>query len=336
MLSITSDYMQDTGDPEPYLRAIAAAGFTHVHWCHHWNTDFAYDESEICQIQAWLRELRLGLTDLHASAGREKDWTSPREYQRLAGVALVVNRMEMTARLGSDVVILHIPSAPVTDPERHVFWECTRRSLDALQNRSRRLGVRIALENGGSPQSWDSLMQVFAEYEDDFVGLCYDSGHGNLMPDGLDRLEAVADRLISLHLHDNDGTADQHRLPFMGNVHWARLMSIIARSSYRKWVSLEVSQPRSGYENEAAFLQDANTRALQLQGALATARSTTDGSQAGSSETRRPQLNRARTLSLDPAGRDGQMPPAVAGGAIPRPPRGDTSSVTNATPRSDA
>jgi len=273
MVSITTDYMQDTGDPEPYLRAIAAAGFTHLHWCHHWNTDFAYDAPEIAQIQAWLRELNLALTDLHASAGREKNWTSFREYERLAGVALVLNRMEMTARLGSDVAILHIPAEPAAGPERDAFWERTRRSLDALQEHSHNLGVRIALENGGSPESWDSLTRVFSDYGEDFVGLCYDSGHGNLLPDGLDRLEAAADRLISLHLHDNDGTGDQHRLPFMGNVDWARLTGIIARSPYSKWVSLEVSQPRSGYEDEAAFLRDAHTRAVQLQGALAVARS---------------------------------------------------------------
>jgi sugar phosphate isomerase/epimerase len=271
-LSITTDYLQDTGDPEPYLRAIADAGFTHIHWCHHWNTDFAYDKSEIAQIRTWLKHLHLGLTDLHASAGREKDWTSPREYQRLAGVALVVNRMEMTARLGSDVVILHIPPEPAPGPEGNDFWDHTRRSLDALQKRSAKLGVRIALENGASAESWNSLRRVFSEYGDDFVGLCYDSGHGNLLPDGLDRLEAVADRLISLHLHDNDGTADHHWLPFMGTVNWLRLMAVIASSSYQKWVSLEVSQPRSGYEDQATFLHDARTRASQLQAHLSTAR----------------------------------------------------------------
>ena len=32
-LSMTSDYVPASGCPEPYLRSIAAAGFTHVHWC---------------------------------------------------------------------------------------------------------------------------------------------------------------------------------------------------------------------------------------------------------------------------------------------------------------
>ncbi len=31
MLSITPDYVESTGDPQPYLERIAAAGFTHIH-----------------------------------------------------------------------------------------------------------------------------------------------------------------------------------------------------------------------------------------------------------------------------------------------------------------
>ena len=45
MLSITTDYAKDVGDPSPYLRSIAEAGFSHLHWCHQWNTDFLYAAS---------------------------------------------------------------------------------------------------------------------------------------------------------------------------------------------------------------------------------------------------------------------------------------------------
>ena len=69
MLSITSDYFQSYGDPQPYLKRIADAGFTHVHWCHHWNTDFLYSQPEIHQISRWFKEYDLRLLNLHASCG---------------------------------------------------------------------------------------------------------------------------------------------------------------------------------------------------------------------------------------------------------------------------
>ena len=210
-LSVTTDYTQDTGDPSPYLSRIAAAGFTHVHWCHHWNTDFLYSAWEIEQIRIWLAACNLKLLDLHGSVGPEKNWASPREYERLAGVELVRNRIEMTARLGADVVIMHIPGQPGCEP--------LRRSLAELEGPARALGVRLALENG----SIEAIGQVLAEHSPDYLGLCYDCGHGNLIADGLSQLEALRGRLISVHLHDNDGSADQHNLLFTGTVDWEKL-----------------------------------------------------------------------------------------------------------------
>jgi len=267
MLSITSDYAAGTGCPEPYLRRIAAAGFTHVHWCHQWNTDFLYADSEVEQIARWLDELGLSLTDLHASAGREKGWTSAREYERLAGVELVVNRIQMAARLGTDVVILHLPGDDGADGAAS-YWPRVWRSMDALCEAGERDGVRIALENG----DFDALADVFARYDASRVGLCYDCGHGNLVPDGLDRLAGLADRLISLHLHDNDGLADLHKLPLTGTVDWPRLAGLIAASSYGKWVSMESTMAHADTDDEAAWLHAAREAGGRLTEMIAAAR----------------------------------------------------------------
>jgi sugar phosphate isomerase/epimerase len=261
MLSITTDYMTDAGCPEPYLRRIAEAGFSHVHWCHQWNTDFLYDECEIEQIEHWLHRYGLLLTDLHASAGREKAWGSPREYEHLAGVELVANRIAMAARLGSDVIIMHLPD--LKDPATHdAIWQQVRRSLDALQGIAGQHGVRIAIENG----PFTEIDKVLSLYAPDYLGLCYDCGHGNLIPDGLDWLDRLKDRLISIHLHDNDGSADQHNLPFWpgGTVNWDRLACILARSAYAKCVSLESTMKRSGMTDEPAWLAQGLSAGTQI------------------------------------------------------------------------
>jgi len=268
MLCVTTDYRADTGCPEPYLRRIAQAGFSHVHWCHHWNTDFVYADAEIEQIAAWLDELGLALLDLHASAGKEKAWGSEREYERLAGVELVANRIEMCARLGGEVVIMHLPGGSF-----EAYWPRLRRSLDELRPCAEARGVRIALENGGSHQSFDDIERVLAVYRPEYMGLCYDSGHGNCFPEGLSRLEKVKDRLISVHLHDNDGSADQHRLLFTGTTDWSRLARTIAASSYSKCVSMEVSMRNEPYQDEEAFLKAAFGTGLRFKEMLDSARS---------------------------------------------------------------
>ncbi len=40
MLSVTTDYITSSGDPSPWLQQAAEAGFSHIHWCHQWCTDF--------------------------------------------------------------------------------------------------------------------------------------------------------------------------------------------------------------------------------------------------------------------------------------------------------
>ncbi len=258
MLSITTDYVRDTGCPGPYLRDIADAGFTHVHWCHHWNTDFLYSDSEIDQISAWLATYGLRVLDIHASHGREKAWASPYEYARLAGIELVKNRIAMAATLGSDVIILHLPpsiesgveGAAAADP----WLTQVCRSLDALAPFARERGVRIGLENMGH-DDFLRLRQLFSLYGPEFLGLCYDAGHGNLDGQGLMHLEHLKGRLISVHLHDNDGSGDQHKPVFSGTIDWDRLARIIAASAYRKCVSMEVSIQSSGFDDEVAFLE---------------------------------------------------------------------------------
>ena len=256
MLSITTDYARDKGNPEPYLRQIAEAGYTHIHWCHHWNTDFLYLPVEIEQIQHWLAALNLKLLDLHASDGSEKKWTSAREYERLAGVELVRNRIDMAAALGGDAIVMHPPSSLDDMLERDPQWEPLRCSLDALEPYARARSVRIALENT-TLDSLRAIHRLFSQYSADYLGLCYDCGHGNLIDSGLDELDSLKDRLIAVHLHDNDGTGDQHNIPFTGSVDWERLARIMAASSYTKCVSMESNMHRTGISDEREFLSKA-------------------------------------------------------------------------------
>jgi sugar phosphate isomerase/epimerase len=244
-LSITTDYLESKGSPDRYLRAIGEAGFTHIHWCHQWNTDFLYGAAEIAQIKQWLTDYGIALCDLHASHGKEKRWGSGLDYERLAGLDLIRNRLDMTAELGGDVIILHAP--PSDDIDRQ------RKSLGDLEADCRRTGVRIALENLGAG-SFDRVEALLSEFGPDVCGHCYDCGHGNITGDGLARLEGLKDRLISVHLHDNDGKGDLHRIPFSDTVDWPRLAELIAGSSYTKPLSFEVvTRNHEGIE-ETEFL----------------------------------------------------------------------------------
>ena len=136
------DFYRGVGNPEPFLRAIADAGFSHVHWCHHWSGDFMYGESEMAHIDGLLKKYHLKVADIHGSEGREKFWYSPQEYARQAGVELVKNRIEFCARFGGDAVVMH--AYPMKNEEE---WDQLRRTLDDLMPFALERGIKIAIEN---------------------------------------------------------------------------------------------------------------------------------------------------------------------------------------------
>ena len=140
---------------------------------------------------------------------------------------------------------MHVPA----DPDS----VSVRKSLDELEPFARERNVRIAIENG----SFEAIRRLLSEYSPEYIGLCYDSGHGNMGADGLENLESLKDRLISVHLHDNDGASDQHKLLFSGTVDWERLARIMAESDYTKCVSMEVTMARMGIDDEGVFLTEA-------------------------------------------------------------------------------
>ena len=254
MLALSTDYRSSHGDVMPYLRAIAAAGFTHIHWCQEWDTDYLYADEEIRAIGAGLREYGLRLSDLHASSGQAANWGALQEESRRAGVTLVANRLDMTARLGGDAIILHLPAGFCLPPYDAAVRAASYRSLDDLLPVVRATGVRIALENMHK-DNFAAIKELLHAYGPELLGLCYDAGHGNMAGNGLRRLADVTAHLLALHLHDNDGLSDQHRLPFTGTVDWARLTALLADSPYRKPLTLEViAQPE---EEDTVFLKTA-------------------------------------------------------------------------------
>ena len=115
-LSLTSDYVSCTGDPLPALACISRAGFSHVHWCHEWNTKHIYSREEIDSIGREFRGLGLKLLDLHAPHGTGMGWGSTDFAERKSSLALISNRIHMTGALGGVAVIVHIPAGPDREP----------------------------------------------------------------------------------------------------------------------------------------------------------------------------------------------------------------------------
>lgn len=128
-------------------------------------------------------------------------------------------------------------------------------------------GVTIALEN---IHFHSYLAYVFERVVSPKLGFCYDAGHRNCNEPNVDLLSLFGDKLVALHLHDNDSTGDQHLMPFAGNIDWLEQMAKIAATGYAGATTLECTaggpgsttpnDPRSAEE----WLRDAFGAAKKL------------------------------------------------------------------------
>lgn len=245
---------------EEMLKKIAEAGFTHVHWCNEWDGDYMYSVYEMQQIKEWLDKYRLKAKALHATKGTSRDvstmdihgrrdYTSEIEYNRKAGAELIKNRVDLAACLGAHEIVLHLYVPYITfkeDPEaKERFYTQVYKSMDELQDYCAEKNVRICIENlfdVPEEHELEQLDRLFARYPASFLGFCLDSGHANMIwGDGMvEIIHRYKDRLFAVHLHDNNQTADSHKIPGQGSTDWSTVMKAIARTSYELPIVMEL------------------------------------------------------------------------------------------------
>lgn len=82
--------------------------------------------------------------------------------------------------------------------------------------------IPLAIENTHSQKLF---LDIFNKISSPMLKFCYDSGHNNAFDKDFDYSKKYFDKLIALHLHDNNGTADQHTLNKFGNINWKNIAS---------------------------------------------------------------------------------------------------------------
>jgi sugar phosphate isomerase/epimerase len=161
---------------------------------------------------------------------------------------------------GIPVVIAHPSIGGNPPPPNRIGLDRVKRLLEVAG----KSGVDIAFENLRHP---DYLDFVIDNTDSNRLKFCYDSGHEYLYCPDTDLLGKFGDRLGALHLQDNDGTADQHIMPFDGNIPWDETMARLRKTGYNGALTLECNAT----EKEAAryspeeYLAECMKRALRLR-----------------------------------------------------------------------
>ena len=121
--------------------------------------------------------------------------------------------VEMAGALGARCIVFHSGYEKWKYGLKPEIW--LRQSLltwNEILGQTRKAGIRVAVENifEDSP---DNLVMLMKEIGSPDCGICFDTGHFNMFSKSKigTWLDVLKDHIIELHIHDNDGSADQHR-----------------------------------------------------------------------------------------------------------------------------
>ena len=178
----------------------------------------------------------------------------------LEGGQLVENLLQWVedcAEFSIPTAVMHLSSGDNSPPFNSLGLDRLKRIIEKAEN----VNINIALEN---LRKVEYLEYALKNIDSPKCGFCFDSGHQHFRSPEVDLLSMHGSRLMALHLHDNDQTADQHLLPFDGTLDWDTTLRNIKATAFTGATSLEVVN--SGYKNLAPeeFLSIAYERAEKL------------------------------------------------------------------------
>lgn len=122
-------------------------------------------------------------------------------------------------------------------------WLQNLKTTRLLLKIARDYGVKIAIENVPEPYPFlmknvEDFTKFYEEINED-IGLVFDVGHANLNGQIERFLTVFEDKIVHMHLHDNNGKSDQHLGIGFGNIDWKNVAHALERISYDKAVIIE-------------------------------------------------------------------------------------------------
>ena len=202
-----------------HILEIAAHGFDAVEvFATRTHVDY-HNPSVVADLQQWLAEAGLELHSVHAPVGAD----TPDDVDH----ALFIAR-----RIPVQVFVMR------TEGTR----DTVRRSVERVADLAQPLGVKIAVEAGpddASPPG--SLVHLVEEDLEGEVGIGLDFAREQRRGDLIDAIETVSGHLMTTHVHDNRGRADDHLVPFEGTIDWPAAMTAIQKVGYDQTLMFEIA-----------------------------------------------------------------------------------------------
>ena len=193
-----------------------------------------------------------GITLWQMHAPLELNVADPNLQKREEDIDTAAKWVEYAHELGLPHLVIH-PGGKQragSDDEKEEIISLNLDAFGRLAKVASKFGVKFCLENMQErigQEKWrlgariSDINELINAVDSEALGICFDSSHANVTK--LDMSQAIhecGDRLLATHISDNDGSGDQHKLPFNGNIDWESVVSALKDIGYAGLFNLEI------------------------------------------------------------------------------------------------
>lgn len=237
-----------------WLDKMQNAGITAVEvFCARQHLDYR-NRAQVAELGHWFRDAPLELHSLHSPMYNDVFWgrsgpqaiiaiTETNKAKRIAMVDEIKRALEIAEVIPFRYLIQHL-GAPEEEPDERRL-DAAFTSLEELRVFAKQRGVQILLENIPNVFSGAQELVNFLQMTHLDLGFCFDTGHANLREGVPAAFELMKERILSTHIHDNDGKADRHLFPFFskeGTINWPQTMDLLRSRADQYPLLLELKE----------------------------------------------------------------------------------------------
>lgn len=182
---------------------------------------------------------------VHIPFGIHLDLSDPDESQRAFVVDYYARVMKAAAEGGADLCVAHPSAEPISAEERDLHISQCRRSISELTAAG--TGVRLAIECLPRTCLCSTAQETLRILDGTEAGLCMDVNHPHHEPPA-NFIRALADRIITTHISDDDGLDEKHWMPGKGVIRFEDVLEELRITGYTGPFLYELTPP-SGIEN---------------------------------------------------------------------------------------
>lgn len=237
--------------PQPFIGVwalgMAAAGVKLVEIGAWHNAVDLKDAELVTRVRRFLDDAGVEAYSYHPPFAGEYDISLLDEAAHAKAIERNVVHLRSAAMLGAKYYVLH-PGDAIPDHEQGQRLERVQQALKLLADAAEETGVALAVEN--MPPNFlgvqaEELMEIVESAGSDLVGVCFDTGHAHVAGRQMGEYLRIigADRLFTIHWHDNDGSKDQHLPPGAGTIDWKDFFDTLADMGWQRPICPEMPIP---------------------------------------------------------------------------------------------